>query len=190
MLENLQHHINLARQGDTKSLELLWQEVKYITKKWVNRTHIPSWDREDLEQEAYLILVESIHKWDQEAGMTFYGYYKIRLSVWRQLALKKKTEHPALGEDISHTEEKYDTAQVGLEEAALIHLRYQEAIRLLDGLTPIDRQLILSHYFHGHSLEQSGAELGLKRTGASSRIQRALKKIQAHHQRPSGHPFI
>lgn len=179
MLENFQNHISSARQGDTKSLELLWQEVKYITKKWVNRTYLSGWDKEDLEQEAYLILVESIHKWDEEAGMTFYGYYKIRLSVWRQLALKKKTEHPALGEDISLTEDKYDAAQVGLEEEVVTHLRYQEAIRLLDRLAPVDKQLILSHYFHGNSLEASGAELGLKRTSASSRIQRALKKMRA-----------
>lgn len=180
-MNNIETIITQAKSGDTNSLEYIWQDVRGITQKWLNKTHLIGWEREDLEQEAYLVLVESIHRWDPQAGMTFFGYYKVRLSVWRQLTNKKRTEHPAMAEDVALITDGYAHSQSSIEEQVLITLGYQNLLRQLDTLSPLEKDLILAHYMHGKHLKDIATKHGLKRTTASSRIQRALRKLKITH---------
>lgn len=179
MSEHIKALITLAQLGDEKSVEELWEAFRPLRYKWARSTILPSWEWEDFQQEAYILLIQAIHQYDAELGMSFEGYYKVTLYNWRYKKLRKRKEYLGVLADITEQDE-YQQPIDKEDIADNIHLKVQceRMLELLEDLDSRDREILTRHYFHYETLKDIGASLGLKDRTTYSRVNRLLQKLR------------
>lgn len=179
MSEYIKELITLAQLGDEKSREDLWEAFRPLRYKWAASISLPGWEWDDLQQEAFVILIQAIDKYDAALGMTFEGYYKVSLYNWRYNKFRKKKEYLGIGEDIAE-QGAYQIPEYteDLGDIICTQIGCQRIVELLGELKELDRELIIRHYFQYQPIKEAGEALGLKDKAAYSRMHRIIKNLR------------
>ena len=186
------------QQGERDLLLQLWEQVQRYAHdrayKWFRATNGRGGQTvQDLEQEAFLALLEALEGWSEEAG-PFLPWYSLRLKAAFTSATAQKTQRDRLdplesalldmplldGED-----DLFTLADVVADPRAeqdienLEEIERQESVRRVVNSLPEDqRRVIVLRFFHGLTREQVAQRLRLTKTRANAIEQKALRVLR------------
>ena len=187
------------QQGERDLLLQLWEQVQRYAHdrayKWFRATNGRGGQTvQDLEQEAFLALLEALEGWDEKAG-PFLPWYSLRLKAAFTAATGQRTKRDQLDPlqncislDAPLTDREGDPFtledtipdQRAEEDLETVEERDKQAAirRVLDSLQADQRQVILLRYFHDLTRDQTAQWLHLTRTRANTIEQKALRLLR------------
>ena len=186
------------QQGERDLLLQLWEQVQRYAHdrayKWFRATNGRGGQTvQDLEQEAFLALLEALEGWSEEAG-PFLPWYSLRLKAAFTSATAQKTQRDRLdplesalldmplldGEDDLFTladvvaDPRAEQDMENLEE-----IERQESVRrVVNSLQTEQRQVILLRYYHDMTREQTAQRLRLTKARAATIEAKALRLLR------------
>ena len=185
--------------GDRSKILPLWEQVRRYAHdrayKWFRATNGRGGQTvQDLEQEAFLALLEALEGWDEKAG-PFLPWYSLRLKSAFTAATMQRTKRDmkdplesALSLDASLLDGEDDPfilADVVADPRAeqdmenLEEIERQESVRrVVNSLSEEQRRVILLRYFHNMTREQTAQRLHLTRTRAATIEAKALRLLR------------
>lgn len=185
--------------GDRSKILPLWEQVRRYAHdrayKWFRATNGRGGQTvQDLEQEAFLALLEALEGWDEKAG-PFLPWYSLRLKAAFTAATMQRTKRDmkdplesALSLDASLLDGEDDPfilADVVADPRAeqdmenLEEIERQESVRrVVNSLSEEQRRVILLRYFHNMTREQTAQRLHLTKTVANAIEQKALRVLR------------
>lgn len=187
------------QQGERDQLLTLWAQVRRFARDRAFRWHRATGGRggvtlDDLEQEAFIALLEALEGWDEKAGK-FLTWYDLRLKAAFTAATMQRTKRDmkdplesALSLDASLLDGEDDPfilADVVADPRAEDDLNTveerdrQAAIRrVLNSLQVEQRRVILLRYYHDMTREQTAQRLHLTKTRAAAIEAKALRLLR------------
>ena len=186
------------QQGERDLLLQLWEQVQRYAHdrayKWFRATNGRGGQTvQDLEQEAFLALLEALEGWSEEAG-PYLPWYSLRLKATFTSATAQKTQRDRLdplesalldmplldGEDDLFTladvvaDPRAEQDMENLEE-----IERQESVRrVVNSLQTEQRQVILLRYYHDMTREQTAQRLHLTKARAATIEAKALRLLR------------
>ena len=192
----------LARRiqhGEQDLLLQLWEQVRRYAHDRAYKWHMATNGRggqtvQDLEQEAFLALLEALEGWSEEAG-PFLPWYSLRLKAAFTAATGQRTKRDQLDPlqncislDAPLTDREGDpfTLEDALpdqraeDDLNTVEERDKQAAirRVLDSLQAEQRQVLLLRYYHDLTRDQTAKRLHLTRTRANTIEQKALRLLR------------
>ena len=187
------------QQGERDLLLQLWEQVQRYAHdrayKWFRATNGRGGQTvQDLEQEAFLALLEALEGWDEKAG-PFLPWYSLRLKAAFTAATMQRTKRDmkdplesALSLDASLLDGEDDLftladvvadprAEQDMEAVAERDLQ-AGVRRVVDSLPAEQRRVILLRYYHDMTREQTAQRLHLTRTRAAAIEAKALRLLR------------
>ncbi|WP_069999260.1 sigma-70 family RNA polymerase sigma factor [Cellulosilyticum sp. I15G10I2] len=155
-----------------------WIKLTPLWKKFVRQTSLSGYEKEDLEQECYLLLVKCLDKFDKDLGVPFESYYKIQLYGWRANQNRKKREILSLDEEAYYQVTQKPDEQIDLAKQVEDKLLVEEILRALACMDAIDQLIVTRYYLHDVPLKQIAGEVALKYKSAEFRKGKALKVLR------------
>ena len=187
------------QQGERDLILRLWEQVRRYAHdrayKWFRATNGRGGQTvQDLEQEAFLALLEALEGWSEEAG-PFLPWYSLRLKAAFTAATAQRTQRDrkdplqdCLSLDAPLTDREgnpftlEDTIpdQRAEDDLNTVEERDQKAAirRVLDSLQVEQRRVILLRYYHDMTREQTAQRLHLTRTRAAAIEAKALRLLR------------
>ena len=187
------------QQGERDLLLQLWEQVRRYAHdrayKWFRATNGRGGQTvQDLEQEAFLALLETLEGWSEEAG-PFLPWYSLRLKAAFTAATGQRTKRDQLDPlqncislDAPLTDREGDpfTLEDALpdqraeDDLNTVEERDKQAAirRVLDSLQAEQRQVLLLRYYHDLTRDQTAKRLHLTRTRANTIEQKALRLLR------------
>lgn len=187
------------QQGERDLLLQLWEQVRRYAHdrayKWFRATNGRGGQTvQDLEQEAFLALLEALEGWSEEAG-PFLPWYSLRLKAAFTAATGQRTKRDQLDPlqncislDAPLTDREGDpfTLEDALpdqraeDDLNTVEERDKQAAirRVLDSLQAEQRQVLLLRYYHDLTRDQTAKRLHLTRTRANTIEQKALRLLR------------
>ena len=185
--------------GDRSKILPLWEQVRRYAHdrayKWFRATNGRGGQTvQDLEQEAFLALLEALEGWDEKAG-PFLPWYSLRLKAAFTAATAQRTQRDrkdplesALSLDaplLDGEDDPFILADVVADPRAeqdmenLEEIERQESVRrVVNSLSEEQRRVILLRYFHNMTREQTAQRLHLTKTVANAIEQKALRVLR------------
>lgn len=185
--------------GDRSKILPLWEQVRRYAHdrayKWFRATNGRGGQTvQDLEQEAFLALLEALEGWDEKAG-PFLPWYSLRLKAAFTAATAQRTQRDrkdplqdCLSLDAPLTDREGDPFtledtipdQRAEDDLESVEERdRQTAIRrVLNSLQADQRRVILLRYYHDMTREQTAQRLHLTKTRANTIEQKALRLLR------------
>ena len=192
----------LARRiqhGERDLILQLWEQVRRYAHdrayKWFRATNGRGGQTvQDLEQEAFLALLEALEGWSEEAG-SFLPWYSLRLKSAFTAATAQKTQRDrkdplqdCLSLDAPLTDQEGDPFtledtipdQRAEDDLNTVEERDRQAAirRVLNSLQAEQRRVILLRYFHDMTREQTAQRLHLTKTRAATIEAKALRLLR------------
>ena len=187
------------QQGERDLILQLWEQVRRYAHdrayKWFRATNGRGGQTvQDLEQEAFLALLEALEGWDEKAGK-FLTWYDLRLKADFTAATAQRTQRnrldpleSALSLDmplLDGEDDLFTLADVVADPRAeqdmenLEEIERQESVRrVVNSLQTEQRQVILLRYYHDMTREQTAQRLHLTRTRAATIEAKALRLLR------------
>ena len=187
------------QQGERDLLLQLWEQVQRYAHdrayKWFRATNGRGGQTvQDLEQEAFLALLEALEGWSEEAG-PFLPWYSLRLKAAFTEATAQRTQRDrkdplqdCLSLDAPLTDQEGDPFTL---EDTIPDQRAEDDLntveewdrqaairRVLDSLQAEQRRVILLRYYHDMTREQTAQRLHLTRTRVNTIEQKALRILR------------
>ena len=191
------------QQGERDLILQLWAQVQRYAHdrayKWFRATNGRGGQTvQDLEQEAFLALLEALEGWDEKAGK-FLTWYDLRLRAAFTAATAQRTKRDrldplesALSLDmplLDGEDDLFTLADVVADPRAeqdvenLEEIERQESVRrVVNSLQTEQRQVIILRYFYNLTREQVARRLHLTRTRATA-IEAAGLRFLRHPSR-------
>lgn len=176
--ETLYAILQQAKANDQEALYKLWDLYKPLCESWARKTYLQGWDREDLIQQSYLILLETVAKYELEGGMPFGGYYKVRLSIWRSRQLRKKQDASSNVESVERAMLQAGSLKDEVESQVEDQLIATMIAHQLQYLTQGEAEVLQACLIEGQELSRLCQHFGLTLEGLKSRRKRGLKKLK------------
>lgn len=193
----------LIRSGERDKLLELWEQVRRYAVKHAYRWERALGDRagltvEDLEQAAFLALLDALEGWDAERG-TFIGFYAMRLKAAfleaAGLRTAREREDPLrsavsleapLGNDPEADMTVGDavedpTAAAAVDGVAEADAQQDRRAALLAALAPLpydQHQAVLLRYAYGLTLAQTAKRMHTTRDEAQTLARQGLKRLR------------
>lgn len=187
------------QQGERDLLLQLWEQVQRYAHdrayKWFRATNGRGGQTvQDLEQEAFLALLEALEGWDEKAG-PFLPWYSLRLKAAFTSATAQKTRRDrldplesALSLDmplLDGEDDLFTLADVVADPRAeqdmenLEEIERQESVRrVVNSLQTEQRQVILLRYYHDLTREQTARRLHLTKARTATIEAKALRLLR------------
>ena len=187
------------QQGERDLLLQLWEQVRRYAHdrayKWFRATNGRGGQTvQDLEQEAFLALLEALEGWDEDAG-PFLTWYSMRLKSAFTAATAQRTQRDRLdplesalsldtplldGEDDLFTlADVVADPRAEQDMEAVAERDLQAGVRrVVDSLPAEQRRVILLRYFHDMTREQTAQRLHLTRARAAAIEAKALRLLR------------
>ena len=187
------------QQGERDLLLQLWEQVRRYANgrayKWLRATNDGGGQTiQDMEQEAFLALLDALEGWNEEAG-AFLTWYTLRLKAAFMKATAQGTQRDRLDplqnclsldapltdrEGEPFTLEDIIPDQRAEDDMGAVEERDRRAAirRVLDTLAPDQRRVIVLRFFRGLTREQTAQQLHLTRAGVNTLEQKALRFLR------------
>lgn len=187
------------QQGERDLILPLWEQVRRFARDRAFRWHRATGGRggvtlDDLEQEAFIALLEALEGWDEKAGK-FLTWYDLRLKSAFTAATAQRTQRDrldplesALSLDtplLDGEDDLFTLADVVADPRAeqdmenLEEIERQESVRrVVNSLQTEQRQVILLRYYHDMTREQTAQRLHLTKARAATIEAKALRLLR------------
>lgn len=193
---NTEQLIARAKGGDQQALAQLFEEYRSRLRRLVelrlDRRLQGRIDASDVLQEAYIDLADKLPGFDQRGDLPFFLWLRLvtgerLLQVHRRhLATQKRGADMEVSlyrgampaaEPITLARSLFGrfTSPSNGAIRAEVQVRLQEVLNTMD---PIDREILVLRHMEELSNEEAATVLGLKKTAASNRYIRALKRLR------------
>ena len=185
--------------GDRSKILPLWEQVRRYAHdrayKWFRATNGRGGQTvQDLEQEAFLALLEALEGWSEEAG-PFLPWYSLRLKAAFTAATAQRTQRDkrdplqdclSLDAPLTDREGNPFTLENALpdqraeDDLNTVEERDKQAAirRVLDSLQAEQRQVILLRYYHDLTRDQTAKRLHLTKARAATIEAKALRLLR------------
>ena len=187
------------QQGERDLILQLWAQVRRYAHDRAYKWYRATGGRggvtlDDLEQEAFIALLEALEGWDEKAG-PFLPWYSLRLKAAFTAATAQRTQRDrfdplesALSLDMPLLDGEDDLftladvvadprAEQDMEAVAERDLQ-AGVRRVVDSLPAEQRRVILLRYFHDMTREQTAQRLHLTRSRAATIEAKALRLLR------------
>lgn len=173
--------VEKAKMGDKQAMEQLIKNMEPLIYSAICR-YGRGEDREDLYQEACLLLIQSVYSYDSNRGVPFLIYIKSRIYYGIFNQTRNKTPHISIDEPLEEgrTETLGDIledAQARVEEKIVQIEEKRRLMEALNCLSQKQRQVIELHYFSGMKLKDVSKKRGVHYKGILRLKERALKTL-------------
>lgn len=187
------------QQGERDLILPLWEQVRRFARDRAFRWHRATGGRggvtlDDLEQEAFIALLEALEGWDEKAGK-FLTWYDLRLKSAFTAATAQRMQRDrldplesALSLDtplLDGEDDLFTLADVVADPRAeqdmenLEEIERQESVRrVVNSLQTEQRQVILLRYYHDMTREQTAQRLHLTKARAATIEAKALRLLR------------
>lgn len=174
------------QSGDDTVFPVLLEKCEYLLRKSTYRRFVKGYEREDLYQEACLILVESVEKYDREKGMSFNQYVSLsldnhfnRLIRWSN-AVKRKSFKDSLSLEGVLEENGYQlvgpSSVIQPEDRPIVNETMEEYIEYLSSF---EKEVCL-YCFLGYSYDEIAEDLNCSREKVLNAKHRCTEKYRKH----------
>lgn len=153
-----------------------WDKLYPLRRKFVRETHLDGLDKEDLEQECFLLLLKALERFRPEMGVPFQSYYKVVLNGWRANQNKVKARMElAFGADEMFflTDDR-----INVEKDTETKLLLEEVIRKIEELDEKEKEIIKAYYLQNKKLAQIASMLQMPLKTIEYRKKKALGKLK------------
>lgn len=173
----------LIQKTDSKTAKAeLWEQNKGIIYRLARSYYRPTSPHtlEDLVQQGYFALLQAVKSYDKEKGYKFTSYLPFSfqsaikglnmdtyISLDTPIGCDSEEKETTLADTIPDTSTLEE-----LERALNLTAERQAIYNALDRLEPLQRDIIVSIYFHGETL-----------TSISKRLSRSIEAVRQRHQR-------
>ncbi len=173
--------VEKAKNGDRGSMAQLIQKMQPLIYSAIRR-YGRDGDREDLYQEACVILIESVYNYEPDRGVPFLHYIKSRIYYGIFNRTKNNIHHISIHQPLEDgeadtLEDIIEDPKAQLEQKVIEQDEIDRLRSALDHLSPKQRQVIELHYFAGMTLKDIAKARGVHYKGVLRLKERALKKL-------------
>ena len=180
MDSDINYIIQESLKGDKIYREILLKRLNPLIYKNIYKYYSPSNPFvEDLLQEGYLVILESLKNYDIDRNVHFLQYVKIKLYYFYINYYKKSMRQYALS--LEYFNEGGKTLKSACEDQAAAILTAEEKKALhkcIKQLTEREQKIINLFYFQGLSIQDISLELELKYRSVINMKCLALKKLR------------
>ncbi|PEJ02790.1 MULTISPECIES: sigma-70 family RNA polymerase sigma factor [Bacillus cereus group] len=169
--------IQLTLSGNKEAYSELYDKTIQEVYKTAHFLIEDKTDVDDVVQEIYIQLYESLRKYDSEKpfrpwliGLTIKQIHSYRRKRWMRLRIVKKAE------------EQRKPVQIDFSNDVVSKLSNQKLIELIHKLPYKLKQVIILRYLHDYSQEEVAHILHIPIGTVKSRIHAALKKLRQKEQ--------
>ncbi|PFC44569.1 RNA polymerase subunit sigma [Bacillus cereus] len=171
------HLIQLTLSGNKEAYSKLYDKTIQEIYKTAHFLIEDKTDVDDVVQEIYIQLYESLRKYDSEKpfrpwliGLAIKQIHSYRRKRWIRLRIIKKAE------------EQRKSVQIDFSNDVVIKISNQKLIELIHKLLYKLKQVIILRYLHDYSQEEVAQILHIPIGTVKSRIHAALKKLRQKEQ--------
>lgn len=174
------------QSGDSSLFPDLLERSESLLRKSTYRRFIKGYERDDLYQEACLILVESVEKYEPDRGMSFNQYVCLNLDnhfnrlIRKSNALKRKSYKEALSLESVLEENGYQLAgpskTIQPEDKPIVNETMEEYINYLSSF---EKEVCLC-CFLGYSFEKIAVDLECTKEKVMNAKHRCTEKYRKH----------
>lgn len=156
-----------------------WLQYKPLWKKWSYKMAEIDYDKNDWEQQSYLIFRQALATYNVNYGITFSAYYRMALYRYGNKYRLRKGGIQLLGENQEREEEDVNVniEAMCMNEAITKSQRYMIG-QALQTLTQEERELIEAFYLAGVSLGVIAKQQGRTYSAVEIQKRRILKKMK------------
>lgn len=171
------HLIQLTLSGNKEAYSKLYDKTIQEIYKTAHFLIEDKTDVDDVVQEIYIQLYESLRKYDSEkpfrpwlTGLAIKQIHSYRRKRWMRLRIIKKAE------------EQRKSVQIDFSNDVVSEISNQKLIELIHKLPYKLKQVIILRYLHDYSQEEVAQILHIPIGTVKSRIHAALKKLRQKEQ--------
>jgi RNA polymerase sporulation-specific sigma factor len=179
--EDIERLLNLSKKGDTKAKEQLLSKLEPLILSSIRRYYYKPYMYEDLIQEGYEVVLDSIEEYDPDRKVYFLGFVKLRLK-YHYLNKHKEKQTISLNQTIGDDGmELVDMLQYDgpdpLERAIQIE-EIQALKKAINFLTPRQREVVVAYYVEGMALGEIAEKLGIAYRTVVNTKTMAIEKLK------------
>jgi len=174
-----------AKQKDSRAAEEIISRLQPLVFS-VIRSGSKTIDKEDLYQEACLVILECINNYEPQRGVPFLAYVKkaIQYRIWNlNRSVRYEISLDAPGTDSVSLSELLRNSDLSTEEKTIVRSETEELNKALTTLSPKQRHVICLHYFGEKKLIQIAKERKVHPKGIMRLKKRALIKLKKEIER-------
>lgn len=177
MPENLLDLVELCKEDERYRYEL-WERFRPLCITWARKFKQAEDEEQDLLQESYVLLVNTLKTYDREKAIAFEAYYKCILYRWGNNYRRKKRilctydgeAHDLIGELVDET--------INVEEAVIRNERLTKLRQALKELKAKEYELIMALYTPHAKIAEIAQEKQMTYKALSHKKYKLLKKIE------------
>lgn len=147
---------------------------------------LSDFEREDIEQEARKILVQSIHQFDPREGMGFLDYYEMSLgNHMRSLVRKDNTQKRIINKNSISLDDLVEETGANIQGTSSVTSYPEDAMitkelfsNFLIGLSPFEEKIFFL-YLKGKSPEKISEKLGIEFGKVKNAMYRCSAKLKS-----------
>lgn len=149
--------VNKAKAGDKKAMETLIEKLYPLIYSAIGR-YKGGRDKEDLFQDACILIIEAVRDYDETRGAPFLAFVKSRVYYGFLNLRKEDTSHLSLNQPFMENggQSPIDLIEDGSQWAEELLIRdevYKALGKALMALTEKQRQVVYAHFFQGKKLK-------------------------------------
>ena len=155
-----------------------WIKMMPMWKKWIRKTYLCGYDKDDLMQQSYIELVNCMNKYNKELGVPFESYYKMYLYQWRNNQSRKKRELLSITDEYEKNLMETKDITVDIEGEIENKLLSEAIIRTLEDMGEIEKFIITKYYMEKVSLKDIAKELNINYKTLEYKKKCILRKLR------------
>lgn len=179
---NLDELVSDCRKGDNKAKEELIERFRPLVLRTIYKCPMEMGMREDMVQQGYLIVLQSVNTYNPGGNVTFAGYLKRALyyGIYRSLRDRKSI---SLDEKICEDGKLLDIIpdeSPAAEELIISNEEHAALYKAVDTLTPGQKEIIVEKYFSNKCLTKIASERKTCYLSIVKMHGRALEKLRSY----------
>lgn len=180
MNSDINYIIQESLKGDKICLELLLKRLTPLIYKNIYKYYQPSNPvTEDLLQEGYIIILQSLKEYDAKRNVHFLQYVKIRLFYFYVNYYKKSIKYSTLSiESLNRREKEIKSDTLNHIDAIILNDEKATLYKCMNELSQKEQTILNLFYFQQLSIKQISEKLHLKYRTVINMKSNAIKKLR------------
>ncbi|NLJ57718.1 MAG: sigma-70 family RNA polymerase sigma factor [Tissierellia bacterium] len=180
MVSDINHIIQRALKGDKNYQEILLKRLTPLIYKNIYTYYEPAHPLvEDLAQEGYMVILESLKDYKENFNAHYLHFIKIRLYYFYKNLSKENYKYSTTSiEDLKEKGRELKREDISLQERLIIKENRETLYKSLNKLSENERKILLFYYFQGLTMKEISLKLNLKYRTVINMKSLALKKLR------------
>ncbi len=180
MNSDINYIIQESLKGDKIYREVLLKRLNPLIYKNIYKYYSPSNPLvEDLVQEGYIIILQSLKDYDEKRNVHFLQYVKIRLYYFYKNHYKKNIKHVTLSIDyLDNVGKEIKAKDFEQITAIILEEENDELYKCINKLSENEQTILNLFYFQSLSIQQISDKLNLKYNSIVNMKMKAVKRLR------------